>query len=88
MTYLKVNEFMKNFTLFLLKQNCFIDCFVNNKCVLSTFEIPQPFLAPNDFFLSDINTIKNQINSLLFVKKVCDSRIQRLQSGKVSIKYF
>lgn len=72
---------------FLLKQNCFIDCFVNNKCVLSTFEIPQPFLAPNDFFLSDINTIKNQINSLLFVKKVCDSRIQRLQSGKVSIKF-
>ena len=32
----------------------------------------------------DINTIKNQINSLLFVKKVCDSRIQWLQSGKVS----
>ncbi|KAF7252469.1 Sorting nexin-13 [Varanus komodoensis] len=31
---------------------------------------------------SDINTIKNQINSLLFVKKVCDSRIMRLQSGK------
>ncbi|XP_012514852.1 PREDICTED: sorting nexin-13 [Propithecus coquereli] len=30
----------------------------------------------------NINTIKNQINSLLFVKKVCDSRIQRLQSGK------
>lgn len=37
------------------------------------------------FLLSDINTIKNQINSLLYVIKVCDSRIQRLQSGKVSI---
>uniref|UniRef100_A0A2K6GL56 Sorting nexin-13 n=1 Tax=Propithecus coquereli TaxID=379532 RepID=A0A2K6GL56_PROCO len=34
------------------------------------------------FLFQDINTIKNQINSLLFVKKVCDSRIQRLQSGK------
>ncbi|XP_069504602.1 sorting nexin-13 isoform X3 [Ambystoma mexicanum] len=30
----------------------------------------------------DINTIKNQINSLLFVKKICETRIQRLQSGK------
>ncbi|XP_055732579.1 sorting nexin-13-like isoform X1 [Salvelinus fontinalis] len=30
----------------------------------------------------DINVIKNQINSLLFVKKVCETRIQRLQSGK------
>ncbi|XP_016115948.1 sorting nexin-13-like isoform X3 [Sinocyclocheilus grahami] len=30
----------------------------------------------------DINFIKNQINSLLFVKKVCETRIQRLQSGK------
>ncbi|XP_050992700.1 sorting nexin-13 isoform X3 [Labeo rohita] len=30
----------------------------------------------------DINYIKNQINSLLFVKKVCETRIQRLQSGK------
>ncbi|XP_053570100.1 sorting nexin-13 isoform X1 [Bombina bombina] len=30
----------------------------------------------------DINTTKNQINSLLFVKKVCETRIQRLQSGK------
>uniref|UniRef100_A0A8B9KQR5 Sorting nexin 13 n=1 Tax=Astyanax mexicanus TaxID=7994 RepID=A0A8B9KQR5_ASTMX len=31
---------------------------------------------------ADINVIKNQINSLLFVKKVCETRIQRLQSGK------
>ncbi|KAJ6666576.1 hypothetical protein lerEdw1_020299 [Lerista edwardsae] len=30
----------------------------------------------------DINSIKSQINSLLFVKKICDSRIVRLQSGK------
>ncbi|XP_051729593.1 sorting nexin-13 isoform X3 [Ctenopharyngodon idella] len=30
----------------------------------------------------DINIIKNQMNSLLFVKKVCETRIQRLQSGK------
>ncbi|XP_042632119.1 sorting nexin-13 isoform X2 [Cyprinus carpio] len=30
----------------------------------------------------DINFIKNQINSLLFVKKICETRIQRLQSGK------
>lgn len=34
-------------------------------------------------FSADINMIKNQINSLLFVKKVCETRIQRLQSGKV-----
>uniref|UniRef100_A0A8C1NWG0 Sorting nexin 13 n=1 Tax=Cyprinus carpio TaxID=7962 RepID=A0A8C1NWG0_CYPCA len=32
----------------------------------------------------DINFIKNQINSLLFVKKICETRIQRLQSGKVN----
>ncbi|XP_055075164.2 sorting nexin-13 isoform X3 [Misgurnus anguillicaudatus] len=30
----------------------------------------------------DINIRKNQINSLLFVKKICETRIQRLQSGK------
>ncbi|KAJ8377201.1 hypothetical protein AAFF_G00264960, partial [Aldrovandia affinis] len=30
----------------------------------------------------DINVIKNQINSLLFVKKVCETRAQRLHSGK------
>lgn len=35
------------------------------------------------FCLLDINVIKNQINSLLFVKKVCETRVQRLQSGKV-----
>ncbi|NXJ53114.1 SNX13 protein, partial [Spizaetus tyrannus] len=34
------------------------------------------------FPYQNINTIKNQINSLLYVIKVCDSRIQRLQSGK------
>uniref|UniRef100_A0A8I3N0N6 Sorting nexin-13 n=1 Tax=Canis lupus familiaris TaxID=9615 RepID=A0A8I3N0N6_CANLF len=40
------------------------------------------YLRSLDTVGDDINTIKNQINSLLFVKKVCDSRIQRLQSGK------
>ncbi|XP_064146104.1 sorting nexin-13 isoform X4 [Loxodonta africana] len=40
------------------------------------------YLRSLDTAGDDINTIKNQINSLLFVKKVCDSRIQRLQSGK------
>ncbi|XP_055974022.1 sorting nexin-13 isoform X1 [Sorex fumeus] len=40
------------------------------------------YLRSLDTADDDINTIKNQINSLLFVKKVCDSRIQRLQSGK------
>ncbi|XP_072910212.1 sorting nexin-13 isoform X6 [Hemitrygon akajei] len=30
----------------------------------------------------DISNIKNQINSLLFVKKICESRVQRLNSGK------
>ena len=42
------------------------------------------YLRSLDTAGNDINTMKNQINSLLFVKKVCDSRIQRLQSGKVS----
>ncbi|XP_044285299.1 sorting nexin-13 isoform X3 [Varanus komodoensis] len=40
------------------------------------------YLRSLDTAGDDINTIKNQINSLLFVKKVCDSRIMRLQSGK------
>ncbi|XP_016849848.1 sorting nexin-13 isoform X4 [Anolis carolinensis] len=40
------------------------------------------YLRSLDTAGDDINTIKNQINSLLFVKKVCDSRILRLQSGK------
>ncbi|KAM9307617.1 sorting nexin-13 isoform 2-T2 [Gastrophryne carolinensis] len=40
------------------------------------------YLRSLDTVGDDINTIKNQINSLLFVKKVCDTRIQRLQSGK------
>ncbi|XP_054420133.1 sorting nexin-13 isoform X1 [Pteronotus mesoamericanus] len=43
------------------------------------------YLRSLDTAGDDINTIKNQINSLLFVKKVCDSRIQRLQSGKILI---
>lgn len=34
---------------------------------------------------TDINVIKNQINSLIFVKKICETRIQRLQSGKVKV---
>ncbi|XP_063777811.1 sorting nexin-13 isoform X3 [Pseudophryne corroboree] len=40
------------------------------------------YLRSLDTVGDDINTIKNQINSLLFVKKVCETRIQRLQSGK------
>ncbi|XP_068092097.1 sorting nexin-13 isoform X2 [Hyperolius riggenbachi] len=40
------------------------------------------YLRSLDTVGDDINTIKNQINSLLFVKKVCEARIQRLQSGK------
>ncbi|KAM6451054.1 sorting nexin-13 isoform 4-T4 [Liasis olivaceus] len=40
------------------------------------------YLRSLDTAGDDINNIKNQINSLLFVKKVCDSRILRLQSGK------
>ncbi|XP_077124851.1 sorting nexin-13 isoform X1 [Ranitomeya variabilis] len=40
------------------------------------------YLRSLDTVGEDINTIKNQINSLLFVKKVCETRIQRLQSGK------
>ncbi|XP_061442081.1 sorting nexin-13 isoform X5 [Rhineura floridana] len=40
------------------------------------------YLRSLDTAGDDINTIKNQINSLLFVKKICDSRILRLQSGK------
>ncbi len=48
----------------------------NNKhCLLFIFSLST---------LTDINFIKNQINSLLFVKKVCETRIQRLQSGKVN----
>ncbi|XP_047663937.1 sorting nexin-13 isoform X1 [Tachysurus fulvidraco] len=40
------------------------------------------YLRSLDTAGDDINTIKNQINSLMFVKKVCETRIQRLQSGK------
>ncbi|MEE6466405.1 hypothetical protein FKM82_006940 [Ascaphus truei] len=40
------------------------------------------YLRSLDTVGDDINTIKNQINSLLFVKKQCETRIQRLQSGK------
>ncbi|XP_072303417.1 sorting nexin-13 isoform X1 [Eucyclogobius newberryi] len=40
------------------------------------------YLRSLDTAGDDINVIKNQINSLLFVKKVCESRIQRLLSGK------
>ncbi|XP_038144670.1 sorting nexin-13 isoform X1 [Cyprinodon tularosa] len=40
------------------------------------------YLRSLDTAGDDINVIKNQINSLLFVKKVCETRIQRLQSGK------
>ncbi|KAM4705282.1 sorting nexin-13 isoform 2-T2 [Rhinophrynus dorsalis] len=40
------------------------------------------YLRSLDTVGDDINTIKNQINSLLFVKKACETRIQRLQSGK------
>ncbi|XP_031442360.1 sorting nexin-13 isoform X2 [Clupea harengus] len=40
------------------------------------------YLRSLDTAGDDINMIKNQINSLLFVKKVCETRIQRLQSGK------
>ncbi|KAM6959521.1 sorting nexin-13 isoform 3-T3 [Aplochiton taeniatus] len=40
------------------------------------------YLRSLDTAGDDINVIKNQINSLLFVKKVCETRIQRLKSGK------
>ncbi|XP_054914826.1 sorting nexin-13 isoform X2 [Poeciliopsis prolifica] len=40
------------------------------------------YLRSLDTAGDDINVIKNQINSLLFVKKLCETRIQRLQSGK------
>uniref|UniRef100_UPI00398EF5BA sorting nexin-13 isoform X3 n=1 Tax=Pristiophorus japonicus TaxID=55135 RepID=UPI00398EF5BA len=40
------------------------------------------YLRSLDTAGDDISTIKNQINSLLFVKKVCESRVQRLNSGK------
>lgn len=40
------------------------------------------YLRSLDTAGDDINMIKNQINSLLFVKKVCETRIQRLRSGK------
>ncbi|XP_032901772.1 sorting nexin-13 isoform X1 [Amblyraja radiata] len=40
------------------------------------------YLRSLDTAGDDINTIKNQINSLLFVKKICESRVQRLNSGK------
>ncbi|XP_062899832.1 sorting nexin-13 isoform X5 [Mobula hypostoma] len=40
------------------------------------------YLRSLDTAGDDISNIKNQMNSLLFVKKICDSRIQRLNSGK------
>lgn len=65
-----------------LKTDCFHS--VTTECYLKQHTA---FLFCPDGFLflcpSDINVIKNQINSLLFVKKVCETRIQRLQSGKV-----
>lgn len=51
--------------------------FVNGCFYLNTVYVP----------VLDINVIKNQINSLMFVKKVCETRIQRLQSGKVVTQY-
>ncbi|XP_077446942.1 sorting nexin-13 isoform X1 [Stigmatopora argus] len=43
------------------------------------------YLRSLDTAGDDINVIKNQINSLLFVKKVCETRIQRLKSGKEEV---
>ncbi|XP_060680714.1 sorting nexin-13 isoform X2 [Hemiscyllium ocellatum] len=40
------------------------------------------YLRSLDTAGDDISTIKNQINSLLFVKKICETRVQRLNSGK------
>ncbi|XP_057210976.1 sorting nexin-13 isoform X2 [Triplophysa rosa] len=40
------------------------------------------YLRSLDTAGDDINVIKNQINSLNFVKKICETRIQRLKSGK------
>ncbi|XP_005991338.1 sorting nexin-13 isoform X2 [Latimeria chalumnae] len=86
-------DYMNQYVIWMIRDsNCNYEAFMN---ILKLSDNPSELEAAKDKAVEelqylrsldtagdDINTIKNQINSLLFVKKVCETRIQRLQSGK------
>ncbi|XP_004547995.2 sorting nexin-13 isoform X1 [Maylandia zebra] len=86
-------DYINQFVIWMIRDNsCNYEAFMN---ILKLTDKPAELEAVRDKVLEelqflrsldtagdDINVIKNQINSLLFVKKVCETRIQRLQSGK------
>ncbi|KAI4885844.1 hypothetical protein NFI96_012906 [Prochilodus magdalenae] len=86
-------DYINQFVIWMLRDSsCNYEAFMN---ILKLTDKPTELEAVKDKVLEelqylrsldtagdDINVIKNQINSLLFVKKVCETRIQRLQSGK------
>uniref|UniRef100_A0AAR2JQV7 Sorting nexin 13 n=1 Tax=Pygocentrus nattereri TaxID=42514 RepID=A0AAR2JQV7_PYGNA len=86
-------DYINQFVIWMLRDSsCNYEAFMN---ILKLTDKPAELEAVKDKVLEelqylrsldtagdDINVIKNQINSLLFVKKVCETRIQRLQSGK------
>uniref|UniRef100_A0A669CGF8 Sorting nexin 13 n=1 Tax=Oreochromis niloticus TaxID=8128 RepID=A0A669CGF8_ORENI len=86
-------DYINQFVIWMIRDNsCNYEAFMN---ILKLTDKPAELEAVKDKVLEelqflrsldtagdDINVIKNQINSLLFVKKVCETRIQRLQSGK------
>ncbi|XP_030644730.1 sorting nexin-13 [Chanos chanos] len=86
-------DYINQFALWMIRDSsCNYEAFMN---ILKLTDKPAELEAVKDKVLEelqylrsldtagdDINVIKNQINSLMFVKKVCETRIQRLQSGK------
>ncbi|CAL8294140.1 unnamed protein product [Merluccius merluccius] len=86
-------DYINQFVIWMIRDSsCNYEAFMN---ILKLTDRPSELEAVKDKVLEelqylrsldtagdDINVIKNQINSLLFVKKVCETRIQRLQSGK------
>ncbi|XP_028317248.1 sorting nexin-13 isoform X2 [Gouania willdenowi] len=86
-------DYINQFVIWMIRDSsCNYEAFMN---ILKLTDKPSELEAVKDKVLEelqylrsldtagdDINVIKNQINSLLFVKKVCETRIQRLLSGK------
>ncbi|XP_051927786.1 sorting nexin-13 isoform X5 [Hippocampus zosterae] len=86
-------DYINQFVIWMIRDSsCNYEAFMN---ILKLTDKPAELEAVKDMVMEelqylrsldtagdDINVIKNQINSLLFVKKVCETRIQRLQSGK------
>ncbi|KAJ4927834.1 hypothetical protein JOQ06_015636 [Pogonophryne albipinna] len=86
-------DYINQFVIWMIRDSsCNYEAFMN---ILKLTDKPSELEAVKDKVLEelqylrsldtagdDINVIKNQINSLLFVKKVCETRIQRLHSGK------